>query len=649
MYRIKRAHDRRPLLLATAVLLVIAANLAPARAQKAAGVAPGEDWFVTRLQGQPVGYEHSAVTTEGQGDNTSVVTNDEQLMVIKRLGSEIKLKITVKYWESSSGQLLKLQSNTDMSAMTMTTEATVGKNEITVKSGTGGTNYEQKVPYSGELLGPNGVRMRSVASLKKTGDKLTFQTFVPDQTAVKKITRTVLGLESIDLARGKTDSIKVEEEMEDIPLKSTVWLSVDGETLRTVAAVPALGDIENVLTDKQTALAASSGSELSADVFKNAVARSNIRLPQPRSLDRLLLRLALKSKDLGWPSLADERQKVLDQNADAMTLEIRKVLPKGTAARPVAVAEANRVYLEPNSYLQSDDPEIKKIANDVVGKEPDAFKAAQALERWVYTNLTGKGFGVGFATASEVCKDRQGDCSEHAVFLAALARAAGIPSRVAMGLEYLEGIWGGHAWTEVLIGQEWIALDATLGLGYVDAAHLRIMASSMKDGMGKEVTKLAQLLGNVDIKVTEFDLAGKTTKVGDKAAPYTVNGITYENPWLGVTVVAPQGFTVGDLDAVYPDATVVGMKGPEGEIRLRQGQVMGGDSPDEAAKKMLTTAGLADKQTSETVSGKHAAVGSSSDAKGAVFINGSDLWLLSAKGKNAGTLFETVCRSFVLK
>jgi hypothetical protein len=92
------------------------------------------------------------------------------------------------------------------------------------------------------------------------------------------------------------------------------------------------------------------------------------------------------------------------------------------------------------------------------------------------------------------------------------------------------------------------------------------------------------------------------------------------------------------------------MKGPEGdEIRLRQGQVMGGDSPDEAAKKMLTTAGLADKQTSETVSGKHAVVGSSSDAKGAAFINGSDLWLLTAKGKNAGNLFEAVCRSFVLK
>src|SRR5262245_8970895 len=350
MYRIMRAYDRHPLLLATAVLLVLATSLAPARAQKVpAGVTPSEDWFVTRLGGQPVGYEHSTVTSEGQGDNTSIVTSDEQLMVLKRLGTELKIKIAVKYWESSAGQLLKLQSDTDMSAMTMATEATVGKNEITIKQGAGGTAYEQKVPYSGELLGPTGVRVRSVASLKKAGDKLTFQTFVPDQTAVKKITRTVLGLESIDLAKGKTDSIKVSEEMEDIPLKSNVWLSLDGETLRTVASVPALGDIENVLTDKKTALAAASGSELSADVFKVAVTRSNIRLPQPRSLDRLLLRLTLKSKELGWPKLADERQKVLDQSDAAMTLEIRKVLPKETATRPVAANDANRDYLEPNS------------------------------------------------------------------------------------------------------------------------------------------------------------------------------------------------------------------------------------------------------------------------------------------------------------
>src|SRR5262249_33259582 len=158
--------------------------------------------------------------------------------------------------------------------------------------------------------------------------------------------------------------------------------------------------------------------------------------------------------------------------------------------------------------------------------------------------------------------------------------------------EYMSGMWGGHAWTEVKIGEEWIALDATLGLGSVDAAHFRIMASSMKEGMGKEVSTLGQLLGNVNIAVEEFDLGGKTTKVDDKAPPYTVKGSTYENLWLGFTLTAPGGFTAADLDAVYPDATVVSMKGPDGqEIRLRQAQIVGGESAEEAARRSLSAYG----------------------------------------------------------
>ena len=41
------------------------------------------------------------------------------------------------------------------------------------------------------------------------------------------------------------------------------------------------------------------------------------------------------------------------------------------------------------------------------------------------------------ATAAEVARSREGDCTEHAVLLAALARARGIPARVAMGLVYV--------------------------------------------------------------------------------------------------------------------------------------------------------------------------------------------------------------------
>jgi transglutaminase-like putative cysteine protease len=70
-----------------------------------------------------------------------------------------------------------------------------------------------------------------------------------------------------------------------------------------------------------------------------------------------------------------------------------------------------------------------------------------------------------FWTASRAASLRAGDCTEHAVVVAALARARGLPARVALGYVMLtdgkRGLALGHAWTEVHDGTRWHAIDAT--------------------------------------------------------------------------------------------------------------------------------------------------------------------------------------------
>ena len=80
-------------------------------------------------------------------------------------------------------------------------------------------------------------------------------------------------------------------------------------------------------------------------------------------------------------------------------------------------------------------------------------QVALALEGYVHSTMTKKNFSQAFSTAAEVAESREGDCTEHAVLLAALARACGIPSRVAIGLVYVEsaGGFGYHMWTEMYL------------------------------------------------------------------------------------------------------------------------------------------------------------------------------------------------------
>ena len=68
--------------------------------------------------------------------------------------------------------------------------------------------------------------------------------------------------------------------------------------------------------------------------------------------------------------------------------------------------------------------------------------------------------------ASVVARRRRGDCSEHAVLTAALARLQGIPARVVVGValvsdENSHGAFG-HAWAEMLEDGKWKVADAAL-------------------------------------------------------------------------------------------------------------------------------------------------------------------------------------------
>ena len=77
----------------------------------------------------------------------------------------------------------------------------------------------------------------------------------------------------------------------------------------------------------------------------------------------------------------------------------------------------------------------------------------------------------------------EGDCTEHAVLLAALGRARGIATRVVDGIAYVDAYAGGkhvfvpHAWVQAYVDGRWRSFDAALH-GF-DAGHV---ALSVGDG-----------------------------------------------------------------------------------------------------------------------------------------------------------------------
>jgi len=99
--------------------------------------------------------------------------------------------------------------------------------------------------------------------------------------------------------------------------------------------------------------------------------------------------------------------------------------------------------------------------------------------------------------ALSTLEHRMGDCNEHAVLLAALARAAGVPARVEAGLVYARGRFYYHAWNLLFVGR-WITADAVFGQMPADVTHLRFVT-----GSAQQQLDLLGVIGKLTIEVAD--------------------------------------------------------------------------------------------------------------------------------------------------
>jgi transglutaminase-like putative cysteine protease len=97
----------------------------------------------------------------------------------------------------------------------------------------------------------------------------------------------------------------------------------------------------------------------------------------------------------------------------------------------------------------------------------------------------------------EVLKQKVGDCNEHTVLYTALARAAGVPTRMAAGIVYLKNGFYYHAWPEVWLG-DWVAVDPTFNQFPADATHIRFVTGELS-----RQVEIMRLVGKLKVEVIE--------------------------------------------------------------------------------------------------------------------------------------------------
>ncbi|HEX5138627.1 MAG TPA: transglutaminase domain-containing protein [Planctomycetota bacterium] len=509
-----------------------------------------DSWQVMKLYGQESGWAHVRMVRKGD----VIETSTESEVVMNRGGAEVRMTQSETTEErASDGAILRIRSSRKMSNMVTETEIRFEGTKAIIAMTLAGKTRETKQEVGEGLVGPYRLDRLTRETGLKEGAAFDARTYLTDLGGAVDIAVTIGSEEETELLDGKKEKlVRVETLMKQMGIKPLSWTDRAGEALKTRLSVAGM-EIETFTVPEARARKGTATPPAALpDSFTSSLLAPGHAIPHPRKVDRATYRVRSKED---MPDFAGSRQTVEKVDDHTVILHVERKVPREHAGtRPLADPPADLApCLAANSMVQSDAPEIVKIAGEVVGDETDAWEAARRIELWVHDNVTEKSMGVGFASALEVCRDRKGDCTEHAVLLCALARAAGIPSRVVMGFECIGNAFGGHAWTEVWIGGEWYALDGTLGLGSADATHITLARLTLEDNAGPEaMLGLLKGIGNLEIDPIEVVVEGRMLRPADDAAK--IEGQHFESRLWGLSFTCPDGFA---FDPPKPKAAMM--------------------------------------------------------------------------------------------
>ena len=312
-------------------------------------------------------------------------------------------------------------------------------------------------------------------------------------------------------------------QMEFAGLRTTSWVTDTGEVIREESPFGLI----TVRESAESARAMAVSGRLRTDMLQTAAVVPRTMPTQiAESRDVRRMRLRLDGVDLSRADLEG-----VTQHLDGDVLELRdpQHLEPGQAD-PDA-----RQYLAPEPFIESDAPEIIAESATAVRGAADARARAEKLTRYVNALLDKKPT-VSLPSAREVLRTKVGDCNEHTALYVAMARAAGIPARIAIGLVYIHGAFYYHAWPEVYIDDAptrsvraargtWLPVDPTLNQFPADATHLRLA----RGGLDKQAAILP-MMGRLKIDVLDVDLAPNSTAILAGKTPVDLGAIAIPIP-----------------------------------------------------------------------------------------------------------------------
>ncbi|MFH1865993.1 MAG: transglutaminase-like domain-containing protein [Candidatus Eisenbacteria bacterium] len=488
--------------MAPAALALAAVLLAsPAPAENLSDV-----WFEATLAGAAMGYMHETAVS---GEDGQVTTTLESDFTMRRGADLVAVKGLDQWIESADGQPVSYRQTRKMAVATIELEVTVGSDRLRLRKSDGREATFSTVTHDGDVMFPHAIEALHVSQGFVPGNEYSFRTFDPDFEEITTYMVRVVGPEKLDVLGESRDVTRLVLTSDLYAgMEFIEWRSSDGSLWREE-----MPEIETA-RERTTSDAALRERE-AADILAVSTVPTNVAIRTPRGVDEALYEIWVEGEDISEFLNEDLRQRVEGSTERGVLLRVSREVPApGTTIQFPVRSTPMKDYLDGNPMMQTWYPRLLgTAAKQVWGSEQDTWKGATQIERWVFEAVEDKGMGVAFASAREVLERMSGDCSEHAILMAAMTRAVAIPTKVVSGVVHSQGEFAYHMWVEVWTGEAWYALDPTIGSGSVDATHIKLAESAIPGGRVAELSLgILRVFNRLGIRVMEYTVGGETVR-----------------------------------------------------------------------------------------------------------------------------------------
>ncbi len=410
------------------------------------------EWLSILLEGRKVGH----AWVERRRDADRVRTEQHMHFEVGRSGVNVVMTTQEVHEETPSGEPLAFTSVSTISGLEMRVEGQRQPDgRFAVKSGAAGGMRDSQLQWPAGALLSQGMELKLREAGVAPGTRIELQVFQPLLQDAANLVHEIIGPATVDLPGQDATAVVEARQTLAFPggdMISRVWFDAD-LNLRKMTMDIMGQTLELLSCDRACAQAPNQAAEILTTSLVAA----------PRALGRtdlgaaLVIELHSGVPLSNWPGIDGQRLQAIGEGRYRLSIG-------GEHGDPVEPPGERDLIA--TDWLDYGSPAVQAL---LAGVDLDAAprQRMHTLEGIVHRHIDAKSLNIGYASASDSARLREGDCTEHAVLLAALGRAAGIPSRVVNGLAYTEDFGGGpnfvpHAWVAAWTGERWQAFDAAL-------------------------------------------------------------------------------------------------------------------------------------------------------------------------------------------